>query len=403
MWQFFFKFSMILFVRKKDDIEEMDADATVVKKDAARSNTQNHKKKHWRLISTLVMLALIAVTMIVIFHGTSIADVWADVLSVNPVWLGLAMAASLLSIVMLGVALHFSLRTLHSERVSLLRSIGFAFIGQYYSSITPSSTGGQPMQLYYMCAYGVDISYASLSLLLVNIAYQLVVLLVPAALFPFRANLILTNIGPFRWFLLFGVVVSLTLILFLGFAVFSRTFVGKAADWIIRVLAKIRIVKDPEKAHMRVDTYVRRYRHGARVFRQHPVLFVGELLVYIFQMCLQFIIPYFIYRAFGLHEYGVIDFLALQSMLYIAVCFLPLPGSAGASESAFLSIFKVVFQSGLVVSAMLLSRLVSFYIILLVSGVVSLIMQIVLSHRRALPPAREPGPEDVVTIEPGDE
>lgn len=376
----------------------MEADATVVK-DTSATASQSHKKKHWRLFSTLLMIALITVTMIIIFKDTSIADVWSDVRSVNPLWLGLAFAASLLSIVMLGVALHISLETLHRDHVSLFRSIGFGFIGQYYSSITPSSSGGQPMQLYYMCAYGIDISYASLSLLLVNIAYQLVVLLIPAALFPFRAGLVLSNVGAFRWFLLFGVVVSLLLIFFLGIAVFSKTFVGKAADWVIRVLSKIRIIKNPEAAHTRVATYVRRYRHGAQVFRSHPLLFAGELFVYILQMCLQFIIPYFIYRAFGLNDYGVLDFLALQSVLYIAVCFLPLPGAAGASESAFLSIFRVVFQSSLIIPAMLLSRLVSFYVILLISGVVSLVMQLVLSHRRALPAGSAPASDVVVTIE----
>ncbi len=378
--------------------DESEPDVTVVK-DANATDSQSHKKKHWRLFSTLLMIALIAVTMIVIFSDTSIADVWEDVRSVNPVWLGLALAASLMSVVMLGVALHISLKALHKEPVSLFRSIGFGFIGQYYSSITPSSTGGQPMQLYYMCAYGIDISYASLSLLLVNITYQLVVLLVPAALFPFRARLVLSNVGAFRWFLLFGVVVSLILILFLGFAVFSKTFVGKAADWVIRVLSKLRIIKKPEAAHARVETYVRRYRHGARVFRSHPLLFAGELFVYILQMCLQFIIPYFIYRSFGLHDYGVLDFLALQSVLYIAVCFLPLPGAAGATESAFLSIFRVVFQSALIVPAMLLSRLVSFYVILLVSGIVSLVMHLVLSHRRALPAGKDPSSDIVITVE----
>ncbi len=381
-------------LRKQEDSE---AAATVVE-DTNATASQSHKKKHWRLLSTLLMVALIVVTMIIIFSDTSIADVWNDVRSVNPVWLSLALAASLLSIVMLGVALHVSLMTLHKEPISIFRSIGFGFIGQYYSSITPSSSGGQPMQLYYMCAYGVDISYASLSLLLVNIAYQLVVLLVPAALFPFRANLVLNNVGPFRWFLLFGVIVSLLLIFFLGLAVFSKTFVGKAADWVIRVLAKIRIIKKPEAAYARMETYVRRYRHGARVFRSHPLLFVGELFIYVLQMCLQFVIPYFIYRAFGLHEYGVLDFLALQSVLYIAVCFLPLPGAAGATESAFLSIFRVVFQSALIVPAMLLSRLVSFYVILLVSGIISLVMQLVLSHRRALPAANDVS-EVIVTLE----
>jgi len=385
-------------MRKQKGRDEAEEAVTVVK-DGSATDSQSHKKKHWRLLSTLLMIVLIAVTMIIVFSDTSIADVWADVRSVDPVWLSLALAASLMSVVMLGVALHISLKSLHKESVSLLRSIGFAFIGQYYSSITPSSTGGQPMQLYYMCAYGVDISYASLSLLLVNIAYQLVVLLVPATLFPFRARLVLSNIGAFRWFLLFGVVVSLILILFLGFAVLSKTFVGKAADWVIRVLARLRIVKDPEAAHVRVGTYVRRYRHGAHVFRTHPLLFAGELFVYVLQMCLMFIIPYFIYRAFGLHDYGVLDFLALQSVLYIAVCFLPLPGAAGATESAFLSIFRVVFQSALIVPAMLLSRLVSFYVILLVSGIVSLVMQLVLSHRRALPPGGDAASGVVVTID----
>jgi uncharacterized membrane protein YbhN (UPF0104 family) len=88
-------------------------------------------------------------------------------------------------------------------------------------------------------------------------------------------------------------------------------------------------------------------------------------------------------------------------MLYIAVCFLPLPGAAGASESAFLSIFRVVFQSALIVPAMLLSRLVSFYVILLISGIVSLVMQLVLSHRRALPAGQETS-DVVVTIEDSD-
>ena len=76
------------------------------------------------------------------------------------------------------------------------------------------------------------------------------------------------------------------------------------------------------------------------------------------------------------------DFIALQSVLYLAVCFLPIPGSAGVSESGFVTIFRVLFQSALIVPAMLLSRMASFYVILLVSGAVSLAMQIVLSARR---------------------
>ena len=45
-------------------------------------------------------------------------------------------------------------------------------IRSYYAA----GIAGQPMQLYYMIAYGVEVSYASLSLLLVNAAHQVVVL-----------------------------------------------------------------------------------------------------------------------------------------------------------------------------------------------------------------------------------
>jgi uncharacterized membrane protein YbhN (UPF0104 family) len=61
---------------------------------------------------------------------------------------------------------------------------------------------------------------------------------------------------------------------------------------------------------------------------------------------------------------------------------LPLPGSAGASETGFVTIFRVLFQSSLIVPAMLLSRLMSFYVILLISGVISLTMHLILTQRR---------------------
>ena len=98
-------------------------------------------------------------------------------------------------------------------------------------------------------------------------------------------------------------------------------------------------------------------------------------------------IPYFIYRAFHLSAFGMIDFIALQSVLYLAVCFLPIPGSAGASETGFVQIFRVLFQSAIIVPAMLLSRVASFYFILILSGLVSLAMQLVLSYRQKHLPA----------------
>ena len=154
-------------------------------------------KKRWRILSSVFLFALIAGAMYFALRDTSLTEVWNAVKSAHPVWLLCALGASLIAAIMFGVALHLSLRALDGKRTSLIRNIGFGFIGQYYTAITPAGAAGQPMQLYYMLGYGVEVSHASLSLLLVNASHQIVVLLIPALLFPFRASLILNNLGAF--------------------------------------------------------------------------------------------------------------------------------------------------------------------------------------------------------------
>ena len=124
------------------------------------------------------------------------------------------------------------------------------------------------------------------------------------------------------------------------------------------------------------------YQKGADVFKRHPWLLWAEFVSYVLLLGSQFLIPYFVYRAFNLSGFGMMDFVALQSVLYLAVCFLPIPGATGATETGFVRIFRVLFQSALIVPAMLLARVASFYFILILSGAVSLAMQVVLTWRR---------------------
>ena len=145
------------------------------------------------------MLALIGVTLFVIFRDTSLGEIWSAVQTADPLWL--AWRARRCVACVADVRRRAAYRAARALRnpISLLRNIGFGYVGQYYTSDHACRRGGQPMQLYYMLAYGVEVSYASLSLLLVNAAHQLVVLLIPTVLFPFRASLILDNLGAFLW------------------------------------------------------------------------------------------------------------------------------------------------------------------------------------------------------------
>ncbi len=349
---------------------------------AAAKAEKTKKNKRMRLFSSLFMLALIAVTMVVIFLDTSLGEFWTAVQKADPLWLLGAFASSLFAALMFGVALHIALRALYGKPISLLRNIGFGFVGQYYTAITPAGAAGQPMQLYYMIAYGVEVSFASLALLLVNASHQLVVLMIPAVLFPFHTGLILDNLGGFLWLFLLGALINIVLILFLLFAMFSKTFAGRLVHKVIRLLARLKLIKHPEEVESRAADQIALYQKGADVFKRHPWLLWAEFVSYVLLLGSQFLIPYFVYRAFNLSGFGMMDFVALQSVLYLAVCFLPIPGATGATETGFVRIFRVLFQSALIVPAMLLARVASFYFILILSGAVSLAMQVVLTWRR---------------------
>ena len=60
----------------------------------------------------------------------------------------------------------------------------------------------------------------------------------------------------------------------------------------------------------------------------------------------------------------------------IAVDMLPLPGGVGVSENLFLLIFKRIFGGVLVMPGMLLSRAISYYGLLIISAIITLIVQV---------------------------
>ncbi len=60
------------------------------------------------------------------------------------------------------------------------RCLGYSFTGFYVSSITPSSTGGQPAQIYYMSKDSVPAAHGSLNMMLIAVCYQVVTLAMPS-------------------------------------------------------------------------------------------------------------------------------------------------------------------------------------------------------------------------------
>ena len=64
---------------------------------------------------------------------------------------------------------------------------------------------------------------------------------------------------------------------------------------------------------------------------------------------------------------------SIQSVLFITVSSLPLPGAIGVSETLFLKIYGQVFGKLLLNGAMLIFRFVSFYLYIIIASIVVVI------------------------------
>lgn len=243
--------------------------------------------------------------------------------------------------------------------------------GFFFSSVTPSASGGDPMQLYYMKKDGLPIGHSALAILTEFSSFQFVT--VTMALIGFLTNysFIQTSIGNIKYLLIVGVAINVAILLVVLLMIFSTQLIQKIIHFICRILEKLHY-KKVEDFRQKCFEQIQEYKTGRNLLMKHPKVLMKIIGTTIFQVVLYHSIPYFIYLAFGLGEANFFQFLAVQAVLYISVSSIPLPGAVGVSEIGFLGVYQLLFPAELLSSSMLLSRGISFYLFVIISGIVVL-------------------------------
>ena len=328
-----------------------------------------HNKKN-QVISLAVMILLMVATCYVIFKDQSPAHLLRVMSSVKLIYMLAGACLMIFYISCEGINIHISQKCM-TGKSSFIRSLGYAFVGFYFSSITPSSTGGQPAQIFYMKRDGISISHSTLTLMVILITHQFVMLAL--ALGTFLLNIGFKDAGFYdiRHLITYGIIANTLLVIFIIMVMRSRGLVEKIALGALGFLTKIGIVKKYDKWEASLEHLLDEYEDGANFIRKNPSMVIIVTIITFIQIIAMYSVPFVVYKAFGLNRYSFLQILYLQSVLNLAVSSIPIPGSVGASEGSFLKLFNKMFTQSLVVPAMLLTRLLNFYIILVISGIIS--------------------------------
>lgn len=331
---------------------------------------RNRKKK--LAINVILFLAIMVFTMWFVFRDEGVEAVLTAMKQMSFAHLLLAIAIALFFVSAEGVMIWYLLRSIDGTS-SLFSCIRCSFIGFLISGITPSATGGQPMQLYYLKRDGNSWSLSSVALMTVALMYKLVLVLfgVGILLFwhaPLRGYL---GTGYYRLFLL-GLTLNTLLVVGLLMVMFTpsviRLLSGKA-EWLA---VKLHLLKKAGSKQARLDHFMDNYQNALSFLKEHKGKMFVVLLGTVVQRAAVFALTYVVYRGMGMSGVALTTIMWLQAAVYIAVDMLPIPGAQGITEAMYRRAFLNIFTAGHVTASMCISRGVSFYLMICVGLVVTL-------------------------------
>lgn len=328
----------------------------------------------------IALLLLMAGTFFFLLKDCDFAALLQVIKHANPLFILGGLLCVFLFIACEGLNIFLLMRSM-GQKIGILNSIQFAFVGFYFSAITPSASGGQPMQVYFMQREKYPVSLSTLCFLMIGAVYQIVMLCFGGGMFLLQFPFLRENIQGIHFLLFYGMGVNLLLISLIFLTIFFPGMIRRVSGALIRLLAKCKLLKRPENALQAVEQFIAEYRQGAQHIRKNPKVLAKVFLVTAVQLLAFYSVPFFVYCATRQQGHGYLEIVATECILMISVSSLPLPGAVGASEASFLKIFSVFFGEN-VVAAMLLSRGISFYSYLLISGVVTMVCYVRVSRKK---------------------
>ena len=330
------------------------------------------RKKKKLIIQVGLFLAIMVFTIWFVFRDEEVEAVLTAMKQMSFAHLLLAVAVALFYVSMEGVMIWYLLRSIDGTG-SLFSCISCAFIGFLFSGITPSATGGQPMQLYYLKRDGNSWSLSSVVLMTVALMYKLVLVIFGGGILlfwrvPLRGYL---GGGYYRLFLL-GLTLNTLLVVGLLMVMFTPSVIRMMISKVEWLAVRLHLIKKTRSKQARLDHFMENYQNALSFLKEHKGKMLAVLLGTVVQRTAVFALTYIVYRGMGLSGATLTTIMWLQAAVYIAVDMLPIPGAQGITEAMYRRAFLDIFTAGHVTASICISRGVSFYLMICVGLIVML-------------------------------
>ena len=340
-----------------------------------------------RILSALFIVLSVAAVFIIAFSNPEMHNAWDAIRALDLRWLACLFGC------WAAYVFFDSMGTWHCLRkqgfpLRLLTVLRITLIGFYYSNITPGASGGQPMQVNSMRLKGVPVGNGTTAVTIRLIFNQFMVSLISLLLLLANRDFIHRQLAGAIWFVRIGWLINFAVVPLVLLAAFRRELVRKLVSGLIRLLSRVRILRNREAAQEKAFTVLDTYHTAIYDILLSP----SGILFQCFCSGLSLLgmagTIVFVYHAFGLYGTPWYHLLTLSFLLFVSASYTPLPGASGAQEGGFLYYFQGLFTGGTIGLGLLTWRFFTYYLFLFV-GVVMLLGEKAASHCSARSAKRE--------------
>lgn len=244
--------------------------------------------------------------------------------------------------------------------------------GTFYGNLTPMMVGSLPAQLWRLIKAGLSFGEASAIQITRFSLYQAAQVFVALVLLGISWSTFAEHYPALIWLNLLLVVLKLVQLLVLIAIAFFPNWVAKVTSAVFNFVRKHHISfleKHVSVWEANVTKELGQFKKAFRTVFAKPRSLVMILLVSIVQVCLLYITPWIVMKAFSV-EADFWEVFTAGTMVQFAASSIPLPGGTGGIEAAFIAYFSR-FLGAVTVPVYLVWRLLTFYGYTVITGIAS--------------------------------
>jgi len=233
-------------------------------------------------------------------------------------------------------------------------------VGQFYNSVTPFASGGQPMQILRLYRLGIDVSKATAVLMSRFLIYQTTITIL-GVFFMFIFFEKMNSLPSFSVLAVFGFLINSAVIFFLLIFSFSPLLTKKIFDLILFIVSPFKFGKKMKKSEEKWLVKIGEFHRAMKNLGKAPLKLLVAFIFTSIQIFFYFSIPYCIYRMLEPAIVPFSEIFSFQGILFLIISFVPVPGAGGAAEGGFYLFFKNFFSPSNIAGAVIIWRIMSYY------------------------------------------